>query len=101
MQPAPLVEVSDLKKYFPVTQGIVFKRMTGDIKAVDGVDFSIYPGETLGLVGESGSGKSVTALSVMGLVTAEPGIITGKIGLKTDAVQKNLNFSIQPIHLYL
>jgi len=59
------------------------------IRSVDGVDLHIGRGETLGLVGESGSGKSVTALSVIGLVGAGPGVISGKIGFKSDEVQKN------------
>ena len=46
---------------------------TATVKAVDGVDFSIMPGETLGLVGESGCGKSVTALSIMRLIDMPPG----------------------------
>jgi peptide/nickel transport system ATP-binding protein/oligopeptide transport system ATP-binding protein len=62
-----LVEVKNLKTYFYTEEGIV--------KAVDGVDYEIYPGETLGIVGESGCGKSVTSLSIMRLVESPPGRI--------------------------
>jgi peptide/nickel transport system ATP-binding protein len=55
-----LLEVTDLQRYFPVTQGIVFQRQTGAVKAVDGINFTVRSGETLGLVGESGCGKSTT-----------------------------------------
>jgi oligopeptide transport system ATP-binding protein len=54
----PLVEVRDLKKHFPVKRGLVFDRVVGQIKAVDGVSFAIRRGETFGLVGESGCGKT-------------------------------------------
>jgi oligopeptide transport system ATP-binding protein len=54
----PLVEVRDLKKHFPVKRGLVFDRVIGQIKAVDGVSFTIRRGETFGLVGESGCGKT-------------------------------------------
>ena len=54
----PLVEVRDLKKHFPVKRGLVFDRVIGQIKAVDGVSFAIRRGETFGLVGESGCGKT-------------------------------------------
>jgi oligopeptide/dipeptide ABC transporter ATP-binding protein len=57
---------------------------------VDGVSLEIEKGEALGVVGESGSGKSVTALSVMGLISAGPGVISGKIELRSDRIQKNL-----------
>ena len=53
-----LVEVRDLKKHFPVKRGLVFDRVIGQIKAVDGVSFAIRRGETFGLVGESGCGKT-------------------------------------------
>ncbi|HET6908151.1 MAG TPA: dipeptide ABC transporter ATP-binding protein [Mycobacteriales bacterium] len=55
-----ILAVDDLQKYFPVTQGILFKRKIADVKAVDGLTFSLGRGETLGLVGESGCGKSTT-----------------------------------------
>jgi oligopeptide transport system ATP-binding protein len=62
-----LVQVEGLKMYFPITQGIIFQRHTGDIKAVDGISFSIRRGETLGLVGESGCGKSTTGRAILQL----------------------------------
>src|SRR5262249_22662493 len=57
-QNGDLVDVTDLKVYFPIKSGLVLDRHVGDVKAVDGVSFSIRRGETLGLVGESGCGKS-------------------------------------------
>ena len=56
---SPLLEVRGLAMHFPVSEGIVLSRKIGDVKAVDGVDFIINRGETLGLVGESGCGWSV------------------------------------------
>lgn len=69
-----VLKVSDLKTYFFTSEGIT--------KAVDGVDFEVKKGEVLGLVGESGCGKSVTALSLLQLVTSPPGrIVNGKVEL--------------------
>ncbi len=62
-----LIEVQDLKVYFPVSGGAVFKKKIGDIKAVDGISFFIKKGETLGLVGESGSGKTTTGHAMLQL----------------------------------
>ncbi len=62
-----LVRVEGLKMYFPITKGLVIQRHVGDIKAVDGVNFSIRQGETLGLVGESGCGKSTTGRAILQL----------------------------------
>ncbi len=62
-----LLEVRNLKKYFPVTEGLVFQKTVGHVKAVDGVSFSIGKGETLGLVGESGCGKTTTGRCVLQL----------------------------------
>jgi len=62
-----LLNVENLKMWFPITQGIVVQRHVGDIKAVDGVSFFIRSGETLGLVGESGCGKSTTGRAILQL----------------------------------
>ncbi len=66
-QDGTLVEVRGLKKYFPITQGIILQRKVADVKAVDGLDFTIQHGETLGLVGESGCGKSTTGRTILQL----------------------------------
>jgi oligopeptide transport system ATP-binding protein len=64
---APLLEVRGLAMHFPVSEGIVLSRKVGDVKAVDGVDFTIKRGETLGLVGESGCGKTTTGRCILRL----------------------------------
>jgi len=72
-KPSPdLLEVRDLYKYFPINAGIL-SRHVGDVKAVDGIDFSIRRGETLGLVGESGSGKTTAGRVVLRLLPATKG----------------------------
>ena len=67
----PLLEIRNLKTYFYTEDGVV--------KAVDGVDIEVYPGEVLGIVGESGCGKSVTSLSVMRLISQPGKIVDGEI----------------------
>ena len=62
----PLVRVEGLKQHFPITRGIL-RRQVGAVKAVDGVSFDIYRGETLGMVGESGCGKSTTGRAILQL----------------------------------
>ena len=62
-----LLEVQNLKMYFPVTAGLLLKRKVADIKAVDGISFAVREGETLGLVGESGCGKSTTGRAILQL----------------------------------
>jgi oligopeptide transport system ATP-binding protein len=62
-----LLSVRGLKKYFPITQGIIIQREIGAVKAVDDISFDIYKGETLGLVGESGCGKTTTGRTLLQL----------------------------------
>ena len=68
----PLLEVRDLQVYFPIRTG-VFRRHTGDVKAVDGVSFAVEPGTTVGLVGESGSGKTTIGRALLKLIPATAG----------------------------
>ena len=70
-----LLEVRNLKMYFPVTKGIIFQRVAGLIKAVDDVSFFIRRGETLGLVGESGCGKTTTGRCILQLYKATSGSV--------------------------
>ncbi len=70
-----LLEVQGLEKHFPVTKGLVFQREVGAVKAVDGVDFVVNKGETLGVVGESGCGKSTMARCVARLLEPTGGKI--------------------------
>ena len=73
-----LLEVRDLKMYFPVTSGVIFRRQVGAVKAVDGINLTIKRGETLGLVGESGCGKSTAGRAILQLHKPTAGSVTFK-----------------------
>ena len=71
----PLLEVRDLKQHFPITSGALLQKQVGAIRAVDGISFDVYPGETLGIVGESGCGKSTTVRSIAQLYKPTSGSV--------------------------
>jgi oligopeptide/dipeptide ABC transporter ATP-binding protein len=73
--PTPLIQVRNLKKYFAITQGIIFQREIGAVRAVDDISFDVRSGETLGIVGETGCGKSTTARLLVRLLDPTGGSI--------------------------
>ncbi|WP_194816728.1 ABC transporter ATP-binding protein [Nocardia sp. XZ_19_385] len=73
--PEVVLRVTDLVKTFPLTRGVVFRRRTGEVRAVDGISFEVHAGRTLALVGESGSGKSTTLTQILDLARPEAGTI--------------------------
>ncbi|MEU6412075.1 dipeptide ABC transporter ATP-binding protein [Microbispora sp. NPDC046933] len=97
-----ILEVRDLVKHFPLTQGIVVKRQIGAIKAVDGVSFDLHRGETLGIVGESGCGKSTLAKLLMALERPTSGAvrihgrdITTARGAELKRMRRNIQMVMQ------
>ena len=74
-EPPVVLRVTDLSKTFQLTKGLVFRRRVGEVRAVDGVSFSVQQGRTLGIVGESGSGKSTTLNQILELSAPEAGSI--------------------------
>ena len=71
----PLLEVKGLRMHFPITEGMMTRRTVGEVKAVDGISFSVARGETMGLVGESGCGKTTTGRCILRLETPTAGSI--------------------------
>ena len=97
-----IVNVINVKKYFPVNSGIIFQKKIGDIKAVDGISFSVNKGETLGLVGESGCGKTTTGNTVMRLYQPTEGEvwfkgqnITNLQGSKPRRIRRDMQMIFQ------
>ncbi|WP_251094802.1 dipeptide ABC transporter ATP-binding protein [Streptomyces sp. Caat 7-52] len=98
----PILEVGGLVKHYPLTRGILFKKQIGAVKAVDGVDFTLGRGETLGIVGESGCGKSTVAKLLCSLERPTAGSIrfkgeeiTGLSGRALKAVRRNIQMVFQ------
>jgi oligopeptide/dipeptide ABC transporter ATP-binding protein len=71
----PLIKLEGVKKYFPITRGIILQKKVGQVHAVDGIDLEVYPGETLGLVGETGCGKSTAARLMTKLLDVTEGSV--------------------------
>jgi oligopeptide transport system ATP-binding protein len=89
----PLVQVDQLKKHFPIRQGLIIEREIGSVKAVDGISFSIQRGETLGLVGESGCGKTTAGRTILGLYPMTSGkVIISGISLEDANKEQMKNF---------
>ncbi|MGW0187223.1 ABC transporter ATP-binding protein [Streptomyces sp. NPDC003362] len=98
----PILEVRGLVKHYPLTRGVLFKKRIGAVKAVDGVDFTLYRGETLGIVGESGCGKSTVARMLVSLERPTAGSIRYKgedvtqlSGRALKAVRRNIQMVFQ------
>jgi len=94
-----LLEAKNLKKYFPVTKGLLISRTTGHIKAVDDISFALRAGETLGVVGESGCGKSTTAKMMLMLEDPTEGSILfeGEDVHNSAAVRRSYRSSVQAV----
>jgi oligopeptide transport system ATP-binding protein len=95
-----LIEVKDLTKYYPVVEGIIFSKLIGTLKAVDGINFSIGKGETFGLVGESGCGKTTTAKLILMLENITSGTIyfrSNNIGHLSKHDLKNYRRVVQAV----
>ncbi|MFJ8096884.1 ABC transporter ATP-binding protein [Streptomyces griseofuscus] len=98
----PVLEVSGLVKHYPLTRGVLFKKQIGAVRAVDGVDFTLGRGETLGIVGESGCGKSTVAKLLCNLERPTAGSIRFKgeditrlSGRALKAVRRNIQMVFQ------
>ena len=95
-----VLEVGDLRKYFPVSRGVLLARTTGNVKAVDGISFSLHKGETLGLVGESGCGKSTTGKMLLSLEKPTEGRVIFKgqdVAAQSLAQRKEYRRSVQAV----
>ena len=95
-----ILEAQNLRKYFPVTKGLLISKVTGHIKAVDDISFQLRAGETLGIVGESGCGKSTTAKMMLMLEDPTEGSILFEgqdVHHTSTAVRKSYRGSVQAV----
>ena len=91
-----LLEINNLKMYFPIEKGLM-KRVTGYVKALDGISFQIMEGETLGLVGESGCGKTTLGRCILRAMEPTGGTVNFNIGTKTVDVLKLTSKSLRKV----
>ena len=95
-----MLRVTDLIKTYPLTKGVVFRRRVGEVRAVDGVSFTLEQGRTLGIVGESGSGKSTTLQPDSGTTKPQAGsieILGADVAALDSAARRNLRTELQVV----
>jgi peptide/nickel transport system ATP-binding protein len=99
-KPRVVLQVTDLEKTYPLTKGVVLRRRVGEVRAVDGVSFTLEQGRTLGIVGESGSGKSTTLRQILELTTPQAGsieILGADAGTLDSAARRRLRTELQVV----
>jgi glutathione transport system ATP-binding protein len=98
--PPVVLHVTDLAKTYPLTKGVVLRRRVGEVRAVDGVSFTLEQGRTLGIVGESGSGKSTTLNQILELGTPQAGtieILGADVAALDTAARRKLRTELQVV----
>ncbi|MBO0864894.1 MAG: ABC transporter ATP-binding protein, partial [Mycobacterium sp.] len=99
-EPPVVLHVTDLAKTYPLTKGVVLRRRVGEVRAVDGVSFTLEQGRTLGIVGESGSGKSTTLREILELTRPQAGsieILGTDVGALDSAARRELRTELQVV----
>jgi peptide/nickel transport system ATP-binding protein len=99
-EPPPVLRVTDLAKTYPLTKGVVFRRRVGEVRAVDGVTFTLEQGRTLGIVGESGCGKSTTLSQILELTAPQAGsieILGTDVSALDKAARRRLRTEVQVV----
>ena len=98
--PSVVLQVTDLAKTYPLTKGVVLRRRVGEVRAVDGVSFTLQQGRTLGIVGESGSGKSTTLSQILELAPPQAGaieILGADVAALDPAARRKLRTELQVV----
>jgi oligopeptide/dipeptide ABC transporter ATP-binding protein len=99
-EPPLVLQVTDLAKTYPLTKGVIIRRRVGEVRAVDGVSFTLQQGRTLGIVGESGSGKSTTLSQILELTTPQAGsieILGTNVSALDTAARRKLRTEVQVV----